>query len=207
MRRQIMRLAGAAALAAAPLSGLALAQTASSPSAATSFVIQQQANEWLARVFIGQAVHNAAGEVVGDVNDLVFDRQGRIRTVVIGVGGFLGIGEKSVGIGFDQLTFNVGKDGERNIVVAVSKQDLMQAPGFRATEKTTFDKVKDKASDLGHQAADKAVELKDQAAQKIEGMRKGSRQSLRDPVGVRASTLAETGDKTGESTVGTFHAI
>ena len=72
-----------------------------------------------------------------------------------------------------QLTFNVGKNGERVIVVAVSKQDLMQAPGFTATEKTTFDKVKDKASDLGHQAADKAVELKDQAAQKIEGMRKG----------------------------------
>jgi len=173
MRRQIMKLAGAAALAAAPLTFQALAQTASSPSAATSFITQQQANEWLARVFIGQAVHNTAGEIVGDVNDLVFDRQGRISTVVIGVGGFLGMGEKSVGIHFDTLTFNVGKNGERVIVVAVNKQDLMQAPSFRATEKTTFDKVKDKASDLGHQAADKAVELKDQAAQKIEGMRKG----------------------------------
>jgi sporulation protein YlmC with PRC-barrel domain len=173
MRRQIMKLAGAAALAAAPFTGLALAQTASSPSATTSFVTQQQANEWLARVFIGQAVHNKAGEIVGDVNDLVFDRQGRISTVVIGVGGFLGMGEKNVGIRFDQLTFNVGKNGERVIVVAVNKQDLTQAQGFRATEKTTFDKVKDKASDLGHQAADKAVELKGQAAQKIEDMRKG----------------------------------
>ena len=172
MRRQIMRLAGAAALAAAPLTGLALAQTAGSPVAATSFITTQPPNEWLARVFIGQAVHNTAGEIVGDVNDLIFDRQGRINTVVIGVGGFLGMGEKSVGIRFDTLTFNVGKNGQHVIVVALSKQDLTQAPGFRATDKTTFDKVKDKAADLGQKAADKAVDLKDQAAQKIEDMRK-----------------------------------
>jgi len=172
MRRQIMRVAGAAALAAAPFAGLALAQTAGSPVAATSFVTQQQANEWLARVFIGQAVHNAAGEIVGDVNDLVFDRQGRISTVVIGVGGFLSIGEKGVGVPFSKLTFNVGKNGERVIVVALNKQDLREAPAFKATEKTTYDKVKEKAADLGNKAADKAVELKDQAAQKIDDMRK-----------------------------------
>jgi sporulation protein YlmC with PRC-barrel domain len=170
MRRQIMRLAGAVALAAAPLTGQALAQTPGAPpGAATSFITQQPANEWLARVFIGQAIHNTAGEIVGDVNDLVFDRQGRISTVVIGVGGFLGIGEKSVGIPFDKLTFNVGKNGERVIVVALSKQDLTQAPVFKATERTTFDKVKDKAADLGNKTVDKAVELKDQAVQKIEG--------------------------------------
>jgi sporulation protein YlmC with PRC-barrel domain len=172
MRRQIVRLAGAAVLSAAPFTGQALAQTVGSPSVATRFVTQQEANEWLARVFIGQAVHNTAGEIVGDVNDLVFDRQGRIRTVIIGVGGLLGMGEKSVGIPFDSLTFNVGKDSERVIVVALNKQDLMQAAGFRATEKTTFDKVKDKAADLGQKAADKAVDLKDQAAQKIEDLRK-----------------------------------
>ena len=42
-----------------------------------------------------------------------------------------------------------------------------------STEKTAFDKVKDKATDLSHKAADKAVELKDQAAQKIDDMKKG----------------------------------
>jgi hypothetical protein len=49
----------------------------------------------------------------------------------------------------------------------------VKAPAFKATEKTTFDKVKDEASDLGHKAADKAVELKDQAAKKIDDIRKG----------------------------------
>jgi hypothetical protein len=41
------------------------------------------------------------------------------------------------------------------------------------TEKTAFDKKKDKASNLSHKAADKAVDLRDQAAKKIGDMKKG----------------------------------
>ena len=82
------------------------------------------------------------------------------------------MGEKSVGVPFSALTFKVGKDGERVVSVALTKQDLNQAPAFKATEKTTFERVKEQATDLGHKAADKAVELKDQASQKIEAMRK-----------------------------------
>jgi sporulation protein YlmC with PRC-barrel domain len=171
MKLQILTLAGALALTTAPPFGQALAQHAGSAGATTSFVTQQPASEWLTRVFIGQAVHNAAGETVGDIKDLVFNRKGQISTVVIGVGGFLSVGEKSVGIPFDALTFNVGKSGERVIVVALSKDALVQAPEFKATEKTTFDKVKDEASDLSHKAVDKAVDLKDQAAQKIKDMK------------------------------------
>lgn len=173
MKLQIMSLAGALALAAAPLAGQALAQTPGTSRATMPFVTQQPANEWLARVFIGQPVHNAAGETIGDVNDLVFDRKGQISTAVIGVGGFLSLGEKGVGVPFDRLTFSVGKNGERVIGVALSKQDLIDAPAFKATEKTTYDKVKDKAVDLGHKTVDKAVELKDQAAKKIDDMKKG----------------------------------
>jgi sporulation protein YlmC with PRC-barrel domain len=173
MKFRTLTLAGALAMAAAAPFGQVLAQTPGASSAPTKFVTEQPANEWLARVFIGQAVHNTTGETVGDINDLVFDRKGLISTVIIGVGGFLSIGEKSVGVPFGALTFNVGNNGERIIVVALSKLDLMQAQSFKATEKTTFDKVKEKASDLGHKAADKAVDLKDQAARKIDDMRKG----------------------------------
>jgi hypothetical protein len=173
MKLQMLTLAGALALATAPPFGTALAQTTTAPGPAARFITQQPDNEWLARVFLGQAVHNVAGDTIGDINDLVFDRQGHISTAVIGVGGFLSIGEKSVGVPFSALTFKVGGNGERIIVVALSKQELTQAPDFKATEKTTFDRMKDKASDLGHKAADKAVDLKDQAARKIDDMKKG----------------------------------
>ena len=104
MRRRMTVLAGALALAAAPLTSQVLAQPGGASGATLPFATQQSANEFLARVFIGQAVHNTAGERLGDVNDLAFDRKGHISTVVIGVGGFLGMGEKSVGVPFSALT-------------------------------------------------------------------------------------------------------
>ena len=59
----------------------------------------------------------------------------------------------------------------------LSKETLVKAPELKATEKTTFDKVEDSASDLGHKAVDKAVGLKDQAAKKIDDMKRASRES------------------------------
>ncbi len=138
----------------------------------TQFVTEQPSGERLARVFLGTDVQNAAGERVGDVNDLLFDASGRITTVVLGVGGFLGMGEKTVGVPFSDCTYGVDKDGARIIAIALGKDALMQAPAFHATEKTILDSVKDKAADLGHRTADKAAELKDQAARKILDMTK-----------------------------------
>jgi len=155
MRRQIINLAGAMALATVSLSSPAFAQAVVKPGSPVSFVTQQPVNEWLAGIFVGQAVQSSTGETVGDINDLVFNRQGHISTVVIGVGGFLGVGEKNVAVPFSALTFNVGSNSERVIVIAVSKEALAAAPDFKATEKTSFQKFTTKA------------------AQKIEDMRKG----------------------------------
>ena len=131
------------------------------PAVAITFVTEQPATEWLAHVFIGAEVQNASGEIVGDVRDLLFDRTGRISTVVIGVGGFLGVGEKHVAVPFGALTFTSSKDGSRIIAVALSKDQLKLAPSFKAIEKTRMDSVKDKA-----------VEIKDQAVKKIDDMTK-----------------------------------
>lgn len=171
MKSTTMIVAGGLMLLALPLSLQVQAQ-APKPVATVQFVTEQPPSEWLVRVFLGADVQNALGERVGDINDLVFDRTGRISTVVLGVGGFLGMGEKNVAVPFSALTYNVGKDGVRVIIVAVSKDALQLAPTFRATEKTSMDTVKDKAADLGHKTVDKAVELKDQAVKKIDEMTK-----------------------------------
>jgi sporulation protein YlmC with PRC-barrel domain len=167
-----MKLAGVLVLAVAPLSGHALAQSESAAAASAPFISQQSDGELRARVFMGQPVHNAAGDTVGDINDLIFDHQGRITTIVIGVGGYLGMGEKSVGVSFETLTFKDGADNIRTIVVPLEKDALAKAPAFIVTEKTYLEKAGDKAADWGQKTADKAVELKDKAAQKIEDMRK-----------------------------------
>jgi hypothetical protein len=167
----MMMLAGVSALTASSFFTQVSAQAAQ-PVAAMQYVTEQPASEWRARVFLGAAVQNALSETVGDINDLVFDHTGRISTVVLGVGGFLGVGEKNVAVPFSALTFNAGKDGVRIIIVALSKEALKQAPAFKATEKTTLDTVKDKALELGHNASEKAGQLKDQAMKKIEDINK-----------------------------------
>lgn len=161
---------GALALASTALSMGVYAQTTETM-APMQFVAEQPTNEWLSRVFLGAAVQNTSGETIGDINDLVFSHAGQISTVVLGVGGVLGMGEKNVGIPYTALSFKTGPEGARIIVVALTKAELKQAPSFTAIEKTTYDAMKDKALVMGKKASDKAVELKDQAVQKVEDMK------------------------------------
>lgn len=100
-------------VAATLLSGTALAQTAapsqssSTPRAETTAapMQEQSASEWRASKVIGLYVYNDADERLGAINDLLTDSNGKIEKAVIGVGGFLGIGESNVAVNFDQLKF------------------------------------------------------------------------------------------------------
>ncbi|HEX2724473.1 MAG TPA: PRC-barrel domain-containing protein [Beijerinckiaceae bacterium] len=69
------------------------------------FVAQQQQGQWLASKLIGTRVVGANNETIGDVNDVLLDRSGTAQAIVIGVGGFLGIGEKDVAVPFNALEF------------------------------------------------------------------------------------------------------
>ncbi len=69
------------------------------------FVTQLQDQQIMASKMIGTTVVSANNESIGDINDVVVDRQGRAVAVVIGVGGFLGIGEKDVAVPFEALEF------------------------------------------------------------------------------------------------------
>lgn len=90
-------------------------------------------NQLLASNLIGSWVYSSAeedAETVGDVNDIILSPNGGVEAVIIGVGGFLGIGEKDVAVGFDRLEWQQGEDGERWLVAKVSKEELEAAPEF-----------------------------------------------------------------------------
>jgi sporulation protein YlmC with PRC-barrel domain len=135
-----------------------------------AFKTEQATGEWRAANYVGKPIVNAAGEKIGDVSDLLFDRTGKITTVVIGVGGFLGLGQKSVALPFEAVTYT-DQNGTRQIMVPLTKEVLLAAPDYKMTEKTTFDKVKETAADAAQKAGEKATELKDKAAEKIDEMR------------------------------------
>jgi sporulation protein YlmC with PRC-barrel domain len=76
----------------------AASDTSSSPS---SF----QGN-WRASKVVGLSVYNDKNESVGSINDLLTDKNGKITAVVIGVGGFLGVGEHLVAVPFEKVKFS-----------------------------------------------------------------------------------------------------
>ena len=88
----------------------------------------------LASNLIGEEVYNGTGEraeKVGDVNDVMMSSDGKAEAVVIGVGGFLGVGEKDVAVAFDRLNWSIGQDNEKRLTIQASKDDLKSAPTFK----------------------------------------------------------------------------
>jgi hypothetical protein len=72
---------------------------------AVAFIDQQQPSDWMTSALIGRNVMNSAGEILGDIEDIIIDEQGQDVAVIIGVGGFLGIGEKGIGVRYTDLQF------------------------------------------------------------------------------------------------------
>jgi predicted outer membrane protein len=89
----------------------------------------------LATSIIGETVYNGTGddaENIGEVNDIVIGKDGNIEAVVVGVGGFLGIGEKDVAVKYNELEWAV-KEGDRWLVTQMTKEQLETQTAFDRT--------------------------------------------------------------------------
>jgi sporulation protein YlmC with PRC-barrel domain len=60
---------------------------------------------WRASKVVGLSVYNDNNESLGSINDLLTDKSGSIKAVVVGVGGFLGVGEHLVAVPYDKIKF------------------------------------------------------------------------------------------------------
>jgi hypothetical protein len=108
-----MKILAAALLSAAVVGGAAYAQTspspAPSPPAATADKPADQKlmlkGSWRASKLMGLDVYNEANEKLGDINELIVDKDGKVNAVVIGIGGFLGVGEHDIAVTMDKLKF------------------------------------------------------------------------------------------------------
>lgn len=102
----------AALLGLIALSVSANAQTAQSTDRTTPAVAASKSGDklmfkgqWRASKLMGLDVYNDANEKLGDINELILDKDGKISAVVIGVGGFLGMGEHDIAVSMDKLKF------------------------------------------------------------------------------------------------------
>lgn len=121
------------------------------------FVTLQEPGQMLASNLMGADVAEQAGEVIGTVDDLLIDEEGRVLAVVVGIGGFLGIGQKDIAVPVEALRFDLahdpsvvepaagadephsdasapwawGQSGQiRRVIVDVAQADLADAPDF-----------------------------------------------------------------------------
>jgi sporulation protein YlmC with PRC-barrel domain len=76
-----------------------------------------------------QSVYDTRDSKIGDIRDLLLDESGKVNSVIIGVGGFLGIGEKNVAVPFSSLKV-AEKNGSRYLVLQTTKEALETAPGY-----------------------------------------------------------------------------
>lgn len=120
--------------------GGAMAQTTSpspSPSASaqsgtTGAVTQQKPDQYLASKFRGTDVISPDNQKIGDVTDILFDKNGKIEAYIVSVGGFLGIGAKDVAL--EPSKFQVmpaeGNTSYERLKLSMTKDQLQQMASF-----------------------------------------------------------------------------
>ncbi|WP_407117834.1 PRC-barrel domain-containing protein [Bradyrhizobium sp. LMG 9283] len=104
MKSIVAGLAGTALLATAAFAQAPTATTDKAPTAAT-VTTTSASDQWRISKMSGVKVYNEANENIGSINDLLMDKNGNIKIAVIGVGGFLGMGEHLVAVPYEKLKF------------------------------------------------------------------------------------------------------
>jgi putative membrane protein len=134
------------------------------------YLTRQAPTDWTAEALIGRTVENSNGDNLGEINNVIINEKGNVVAAVIGVGGFLGIGEKNVAVPFDALDFRTLDPAERradtrdekaeqkrdaaearfdsehadmHIVLNTTKEDLEAAPEFVWLEEQGADRAQD----------------------------------------------------------------
>ena len=103
------------------------------PTGQSGFIAQQQDDQVRADELFDTGVTNGAGEELGDVEDLLLTRDGQVAGAIVGVGGFLGLGEKQIAVPWQELQIQRadGPGAEITMLLERSREQLEQAPGFQ----------------------------------------------------------------------------
>jgi ElaB/YqjD/DUF883 family membrane-anchored ribosome-binding protein/sporulation protein YlmC with PRC-barrel domain len=196
MKRGVLTLAAVAALIALP----ALADPAEVP--ADVFLTTQGEGQYLARdLLLFAKVHNADGEIIGDVEDLILNADNnQVVGVVMGVGGFAGFGEKRVGVHLGALQIK-NDDGKITVSLPQASQAVLDAvePFKRTTPaKSLLDRAIERAKELSAKSAvtakDAYEKAREEAAPALEKAREAAKEAYEDVKEKAAPAIEKAGD-------------
>ena len=96
------------------------------------FLQQQDQGQWRSSKLVGASVYGPDNKSIGSIDDLILDQKGGIKAAVVGVGGFLGVGQKDVAVPFDalQIQRKANSSSIDKITVSYTKDQLTNAPKF-----------------------------------------------------------------------------
>lgn len=103
------------------------------PASSAKFVNSQRQDQYLASKFKGTDVIGSDDKKIGDVSDILFDKDGKIEAYIVGVGGFLGIGAKDVALApsaFQLVPGDKSKNESDKLRLSMTKDELKQAANF-----------------------------------------------------------------------------
>ena len=123
--------APADATAPADQNATAAAEQPVSPPPSDAIIPAQSADQVRAKTMIGMNVYDTNGDKVGEVKDILFDKDGKATGVVLSVGGVLGLGAKDVGLQWSQVDIQPDAEVAK---VQYNKKQLEAAPDFKTQE-------------------------------------------------------------------------
>ncbi|HEX5281112.1 MAG TPA: PRC-barrel domain-containing protein [Micropepsaceae bacterium] len=156
--KRILMLAAAAAFIGAPALAAKTehAATKTAPAHVTTkttttanihYIVKDTPDLWRTSEIKGVDVYDDRNEKIGDIDDVLMDQHGNVKGVVIGVGGFLGVGERNIAVPFSELHWQMNTTAPANgqrvaqnqnldhptraTLPGVTKDQLQQAPEFK----------------------------------------------------------------------------
>ena len=112
--------------------GVVFAETAMTRRSVANALSSLSTDHWLASDVYKADVYDPSENKIGKVTDLMIDRNGNVAGAIIGVGGFLGVGEKDVVIPFKELKASI-RDGKDWLILNRTKDELKRAPEVNNT--------------------------------------------------------------------------
>lgn len=110
----------------------ASATSGASASSDNSAAMNDAVSGWSVKdKIMGKTVYNENNDKVGDINDVILSRDGKATYVIIGVGGFIGMGERNVAIPFDKIT----QTDDKLALQGYTKDQLKEMPEFKKEKK------------------------------------------------------------------------
>jgi hypothetical protein len=83
-----------------------------------------------------QSVYDPANNKIGEIKDVLLSQDGKVSALIVGVGGFLGMGEKDVAVPFDAIKHTT-RDNKIYLTMDATKDALKAAPGFKYNRTST----------------------------------------------------------------------